>query len=99
MYTSDENIKQLDKFTAKELKKMREQISQLSKEGSIEIFKIIRQNDEKYSENNNGILFDMTKLSDKTLQIINNFLIYNKENQKKLDLEESHRETLKNDIE
>ena len=48
---------------------------------------------------NNGILFDMTRLNDKTLQIINNFLIYNKENKKNLDLEESKRNILKNDIE
>ena len=99
MYTDQENITNYKKFTAKELKKMRDQIGKLSKEGSIEIFKIIRQNDEKYSENNNGILFDMTKLDNKTLQIIDTFLVYNNENKKNLDLEENKRNILKSNIE
>lgn len=99
MYTISGNTLQNKTYTNKELKKIRDDINNLSKEGHIEIFKIIHQNQEKYSENNNGILFDITKLDNITLQIIEKFINYNNENKKKLVQEENNRELLKVDIE
>lgn len=65
-----------DKFTRKEKENIKSKIHNLTKESKIEIVKIIYTHNEKFSENSNGIMFDLMKLKIETLNDINNFLIY-----------------------
>uniref|UniRef100_A0A6C0EI55 NET domain-containing protein n=1 Tax=viral metagenome TaxID=1070528 RepID=A0A6C0EI55_9ZZZZ len=58
------------------MSKLKSQIDSLSKNEYIEIFKIIKMNGEKFSQNKNGIMFDLMKFSDKTIDEINNFINY-----------------------
>lgn len=72
-------------FTRKEKENMKQQINKLTIESKKEIFKIILNNDEKFSENNNGILFNLISLKIGTLNEINNFVIYTKNNMKNIE--------------
>lgn len=65
------------------LKNIRDQIGSLDKNEQHEIFKIIRSNDEnKYTENNNGIFINMNKLDFATLTNIESFLEFSNQNKK-----------------
>ena len=62
------------------LKILRDNISELGLIENIEIFKILQKNNVKYTENNNGIFINMAKLSQKTIDDLEAFLIFIKNN-------------------
>lgn len=64
------------KIKADKMSKLKSQIYNLSKNEYLEIFKIIKMNNEKFSQNKNGVMFDLMKFSDKTINEINNFIKY-----------------------
>lgn len=76
-------------FTQKNKLKMRDLIDNLSRDGKIEILKIIIKNEEKFNENNNGVLFDLSKMNQSTLQDINDFLKFTINNKKELNKTEN----------
>ena len=64
------------------LKELRERITKLDEYGYYEIFKIIDNHDIKYTENNNGIFINLNKLDEKTIQQLEYYLEFNKNNTK-----------------
>lgn len=62
------------------LKILRDNISELGLVENIEIFKILQKNNVKYTENNNGIFVNMAKLSQKTIDDLEAFLTFIKNN-------------------
>ena len=58
--------KEKKKIKFKELTKLKQKILNLTKNEYTEIFKILKKNNQKYSENKNGIMFDFMKISDDT---------------------------------
>lgn len=83
--------KEQKKKNYSKLLRIRERIDKLSKEGKIEIFKIIHKNNEKFSKNNNGVMFDIKVIKEETIEEITNFLNFSDINQKNFDLEEIKR--------
>lgn len=83
--------KEQKKKNYSKLLRIRERIDKLSKEGKIEIFKIIHKNNEKFSKNNNGVMFDIKVIKEETIKEITNFLNFSDINQKNFDLEEIKR--------
>lgn len=57
-----------------ERKEILEIIKTLNKPLQIELFKIIKSSNEMYSENSNGIFFDLRSMSDETMLKINNLV-------------------------
>jgi hypothetical protein len=57
-------------------KKVFEDIKLLQKPEQEELFRIIRKSKEIYSENSNGIFFDLSLLSDETFQQIQEYLSF-----------------------
>ena len=68
--------REIKKAKLNKIKLLKIRIEKLSKIEFIEIYKIIKSNDEKYSQNNTSILFDLMKLSESTTEKIENFLNY-----------------------
>ena len=64
------------KIKTDKMSKLKLQIDNLSKNEYIEIFKIIKMNEEKFSQNKNGVMFDLMKFSNKAIDEINNFIKY-----------------------
>ena len=62
------------------LKILRDNISELGLVENIEIFKILQKNNVKYTENNNGIFVNMAKKKKKTIDDLEAFLIFIKNN-------------------
>ena len=90
-YLNQNNLsedKEEKKKNYSKLLRIRERIDKLSKEGKIEIFKIIHKNNEKFSKNNNGVMFDIKVIKEETIEEITNFLNFSDINQKNCDLEE-----------
>ena len=90
-FPNSTNDKEEKKREYSKLLRIRERIDKLTKEGKIEIFKIIHKNSEKFSKNNNGVLFDMKIIKKETINEIINFLDFNDVNQKNFDIEELKR--------
>ena len=93
-YLNQNNLsedKEEKKKNYSKLLRIRERIDKLSKEGKIEIFKIIHKNNEKFSKNNNGVMFDIKVIKRETIEEITNFLNFSDINQKNFDLEEMKR--------
>ena len=68
--------KELKKIKFKELTELKKKIMSLTQTEYIEIYKIIKNNDEKFSQNKNGVLFNFMKISDKSIEDINKFIYY-----------------------
>ena len=65
-----------------QLKLIRDQITALDKNQKHEIFKIICKNEEnRYTENTNGIFINMNKLDNNTIKNIESFLEFSRQNQ------------------
>tara|TARA_Y100001970_G_C14220205_1_gene852180 strand:+ start:2254 stop:2559 length:306 start_codon:yes stop_codon:yes gene_type:complete len=73
------------KFNIKEKKQLVKDISNLNKIEHIEIFKIFKKDNIKYTENSNGIFINLNKVDDKTLLKVRNFLNFYNNNNKKLN--------------
>ena len=62
-------------FSYDKKKQMVNKITKINKKNHlVQIFSIIRENNEEYTENSNGIFLQFDKLSDKTLFEIDNYL-------------------------
>lgn len=64
---------------------LKDDIDKLTKLEKIEIFRIINQNQEKFTENKNMIMFDLNKCNSKTLENIQKLLNYSNDNKKELE--------------
>ena len=73
------------KFNIKDKKQLVKDISNLNKIEHIEIFKIFKKDNIKYTENSNGIFINLNKVDDKTLLKVRNFLNFYNNNNKKLN--------------
>ena len=64
---------------------LKDEIDKLTKLEKIEIFKIIYKNNEKFTENKNGIMFDLNKCCSETIESIQKLLNYSNDNKKELE--------------
>ena len=76
-------------------KKIIENIKNLNLFEHQEIFKIIRKDNIKYSENSNGVFINMNKLSDNTIFEIDKFITYCNTNKTQFQQENAFRTDLK----
>ena len=58
------------------LNKIKQKIDKFKKLECIELYKIIKNNNQKYSQNKNSILFDLMKIDESTIQKIEQFINY-----------------------
>lgn len=79
-------------YTIKDIRAFKDRIDVLTLDGKKEIFKIVRANEEKYSENKNLILLDITRFKKATLDEISAFLDYSEDKQKALNNDEVQRD-------
>ena len=70
---------------------IKSKIDNLSEDEMTEIFKIIKNNNEKYSTNKNGIFINLSTLKKNTIQEISNFLFFCDNNNKAIIEEEIER--------
>jgi hypothetical protein len=75
----------MNTYNINELKRIRDLILSLHENEQVEIIKIIKNNNFKYTQNNNGVFINMNKLSDEILEKIDKFLEYSKLNNKLLE--------------
>lgn len=68
--------KELKKQKFKDLTELKKKIMSLTQTEYIEIYKIIKNNEEKFSQNKNGVLFNFMKISDKSIEDIKKFIFY-----------------------
>ena len=85
-------------LSSKEKKDLVDEIRLLSKHEHLEIFKIIKNGTNKYTENNNGIFVNLSLLDNEIIENIRNFVMFCKQNKKNLELEEESINTEKNKI-
>jgi hypothetical protein len=89
IYDTHKDINQNTILTLSEIKN---RILNLYENEMFEIFKIIKDNKEKYTTNNNGIFVNISTLKPITITEITKFLIFSDKNNKLLDKEEEERD-------
>ena len=62
------------KVSDKQLKELKEVIAQLEDFQKVEIYKIIKNNDIKYTSNKNGVFINMKLTTPSCIEEINNYL-------------------------
>lgn len=72
-------------YSSKELNVLKGKIAELDKTEQIEILKIIKNNNDRLTENKNGVFINLTNVSNKCLEDIDNFVRYSVENKTRLD--------------
>ena len=80
------DISNIHTFDVKERKQLIKDISKLKKVEHIEIFKIFKKDNIKYTENSNGIFINLSRIPDKTLHKVKKFLSFYNKNNKQLNL-------------
>ena len=80
------------------LNEIKNKIELLSENELTEIFKIIKNNNEKYSTNKNGIFINISTLKKTSIQEICNFIYFCENNDKLFDKEEEERAKYKDMI-
>lgn len=82
--TDKENIQN---YSITEKKKIQENIGLLSSTEHEEIYKILIENEKniEFTKNNNGVFFNLSIVSNKTIYLIENFINYCLSNKKELD--------------
>merc|ERR1711907_541955 len=88
-----ETNKGLSNDQIKDLKKL---INELHENEHIEIFKIIKNDTDKFTENRNGIFINMSNLQNSTLLKLKNFVDFCNENKKSFQHNKDKMETIKN---
>jgi hypothetical protein len=93
----DEDIikTKLQKIKTDRLKKIKTKIDVFKKLECIEIYKIIKEDKQKFSQNKNGILFDLMKLKNTTIDKIEQFIKYIDNNSIIIEENENTKELLK----
>lgn len=81
----------------KKLNDLKIQIENLDKIHHVKIFKILKDNKIKYSENRNGIFINMTTFNDETIKDVEKTLLYIKEQEKNLKDIEAYKKELNKD--
>lgn len=74
---------------------LKETIEQMSKYHQIEILRILNSNLVHLNENNNGTFVNMTKLDDKSIQLLEDYAKYVKEQQTHISKIEQEKDRLK----
>ena len=72
-----------EKVDIKKLRELRDTISELDVCEQAEVLKIIEKNKIKYTENKNGVFINMNKLNNKTIEDLDKFIEYIRNNIKK----------------
>ena len=85
-----------DKFSNDEMKELKKTISELHENELIEVFKIIKNDTDKFTENRNGIFINMSKLNVLTLIKLQEFVNFCNENKKSFQFNKNKMYTIKN---
>lgn len=80
------------------LESLRNSIENLDKVHHINILKILEKNNVNYSENNNGVFINLTKISENTLKEINKYVKYVKLQELELDNIEDKKKDMKKEF-
>ena len=98
-YTNNTNINQInsdeDIFSVNNKKSIVHKISYFNKEEHLEILKIIKNNNDKFSENDNGIFINLSKLKKSTFIEINKFVDFCMNNKRNLEIDNLNRDNMK----
>ena len=86
----DDNKIKINKFN-----NIKNKIEKLSKNEFKEIYLILKKNDESFSSNSNGVLFDLFKLKEETIENIEKFIKLNEDNNLTIQKNEKIKEDLK----
>ena len=83
-------------FSNEDIKNLKKLINELHENEHVEIFKIIKSDTDKFTENRNGIFINMNKLNISTLIKLQNFVDFCNENKKSFQSNKDKMETIKN---
>jgi hypothetical protein len=82
-------------MTYDQRKQMFESMKVLVKPEQEEVFRILRKMKEQYTENSNGIFFDLTLLSDSTIQQIQEYIDFCLKTRQEIDVRLKEMETIR----
>ena len=85
-----------DNINYEELDKIRKIIELLNKSHHVEIAKILKKNNIKLTENNNGIFINLNNISNNIIFQIKEYINFIKTQEKLINIDESKKETLEN---
>jgi|TARA_B000000477_G_scaffold123760_1_gene129841 hypothetical protein len=80
------------------LTNLKNMIDELDTIHHLKIFKVLKDNNVKFSENRNGIFINMNSINEKTIKDIEQALLYIKQQEKQLKDIESIKDDLKQDF-
>ena len=81
-------------YTQKSLQNIKKEISKLDKTEQLEILKIIKRNNDRLTENKNGVFINLSNISVECLETIDKFVKYSIDNKERLNNLEKMSETL-----
>lgn len=90
-----ENIISLD---TQDILNLRNKITKMNRHDQIEILKLLRKKKIKYTENKNGIFINLTKLNNKMLLELQNFVDFSIQNKDTIEKEDIIRDSYRNKV-
>lgn len=93
---NDNNIDNKISKNYEDLDKLRKIIEKLDYSHHLEIAKILKNNDIKLTENNNGVFINLNNISDNIIEEIKHYLNFVNNQEKLIYIDESKKESLEN---
>ncbi len=90
-----ENLEDIISLDTQDILNLRHTISKMNKSDQIEVFKLLKKKKVKYTENKNGIFINLTKLSNKILLELQNFVDFSIQNKNTLEKENIIRDSFR----
>ena len=99
-YESDTNTNDINNYDNNinypELEKIRKTIENLNNNHHIEIAKILKNNNIKLTENNNGIFLNLNNISESIINEIKNYISFIKSQENLINIDETKKENIEN---
>ncbi len=99
-YESDDNTNDINNYDNNinypELEKIRKTIENLNNNHHIEIAKILKNNNIKLTENNNGIFLNLNNISESIINEIKNYISFIKSQENLINIDETKKENIEN---
>ena len=99
-YESDDNTNDINNYDNNinypELEKIRKTIENLNNNHHIEIAKILKNNNIKLTENNNGIFLNLNNISESIINEIKNYISFIKSQENLIKIDETKKENIEN---
>lgn len=88
----------MELYSDEKIRNIKDVIEKMDKTVQLEVLKIIKSNEEMYSENKNGIFINLSEVSDKTMKELDEYVCYINTQEQHINIIENQKQHYKHEF-